>query len=79
MLGLSKWLSVKNPPANAGDARDADSVPELGRSPGAGNGNPLHYFCLENSMSIGGCTESDTTEHRSYICVLGWRQLYGCF
>ena len=31
---------VKNLPANAGDARDAGSVPELGRSPGGGNGNP---------------------------------------
>ena len=55
MLGLSKWLSVKNPPANAGDARDADSVPESGRSPGAGNGNPLHYSCLEISMVREAC------------------------
>ena len=29
------------------------SVPELGRSPGEGNGNPLHYSCLENSMDRG--------------------------
>ena len=41
---------VKNPPANAGDVRDAGSVPGLGRSPGEGNGNPLQYYCLENSM-----------------------------
>ena len=26
------------------------SIPELGRSPGEGNGNPLQYFCLENSI-----------------------------
>ena len=32
---------VKNPPANAGDARDMGSVPGLGRSPGEGNGSPL--------------------------------------
>jgi len=32
---------VKNPLANAGNRRDADSVPGLGRSPGEGNGNPL--------------------------------------
>ena len=32
---------VKNPPANAGDARDAGSILESGRSPGAGNGNSL--------------------------------------
>ena len=55
---------VKNPPANAGDARDA------GRSPGGGNGNPLQYSCLENPMDRGSwwatvhrVAESDTTEH----------------
>ena len=37
---------VKNPPANAGDARDMGLVPGLGRSPGEGNGNPLQYCCL---------------------------------
>ena len=36
---------VKNPPSNAGDAA---WVPGSGRSPGAGNGNPLPYSCLEN-------------------------------
>ena len=41
---------VKNPPANAGDAIDTDLIPGLGRSPGVGNGNPLQYSCLENSM-----------------------------
>ena len=38
---------VKNPPANAGDA---DSIPGSGRSPGEGNGNPLHYSCLGNPI-----------------------------
>ena len=47
---LRKWLSGKNLPANAGDARDEGSVPGPGRSPGVGNGNPLQYSCLENSM-----------------------------
>ena len=32
-------LAVENLPANAGDVRDAGSVPGLGRSPGEGNGN----------------------------------------
>ena len=41
---------VKNPPANAGDARDAGSISGSGRSPGVGTGNPLQYSCLENSM-----------------------------
>ena len=41
---------VKNPPANAGDARDAGSVPGSGRPPGEGNGNPLQYSCLETPV-----------------------------
>ena len=41
---------VKNPPANAGNARDTGSIPELGRSLGVRNGNPLQYSCLKNSM-----------------------------
>ena len=41
-------LVVKNLLANAGDLRDAVSVPRLGRCPGGGHSNPLQYFCLEN-------------------------------
>ena len=44
---------VKNQPANAGDARDAGFIPGLERSPGEGNGNPLQYSYLENSMDRG--------------------------
>ena len=44
---------VKNLPFNAGDTIDAGSVPESGRSSGIGNGNPLHYSCLGNSMDRG--------------------------
>ena len=40
-------LVVKNLPANAGEV---GSIPGSGRSPGEGNGNPLQYSCLENSM-----------------------------
>ena len=32
---------VKNPPVNSGDTGDIGLIPELGRSPGGGNGNPL--------------------------------------
>ena len=39
---------------NAGDVWDVGSIPGLGRSPGQGNGNPLQYSCLENSMDRGG-------------------------
>ena len=62
---------VKNLPVNAGNARDEGSIPASGRSPGVGNGNPLQYSCLENSMdrrtwrvgySPWGHKESDMTE-----------------
>ena len=57
-------LVVKNPPANAGDARDAGSIPGLGRSSRVGNGNSLQYSCLENPMDRGAWSrkESETTE-----------------
>ena len=48
-----RWLSGKNPPVNVEEARDADSIPGLGRSPGEGNGNPLQYSCLDNAMNKG--------------------------
>ena len=44
---------AKNPPAKAGDTRNMDSVPGSERSPGVGNGNPLQYSCMENSMDRG--------------------------
>ena len=46
-------LVVKNPPANTGDIRDADSVPGLRRSPGGEHGIPLQYSCLENLINRG--------------------------
>ena len=49
-LGLSWWVSGKNPPANAGDG---SSIPGLRRSPGEGNGNPLQYSCLELPLERG--------------------------
>ena len=58
---------VKDPPANAGDIRDAGSSPGSGRPPGGGNGNPLQYPCLENPMdrrawraAVHGVTKSRT-------------------
>ena len=38
---------------NAGDSRDAGSIPGLRRAPGEGNGSPLQYSCLENPMDRG--------------------------
>ena len=44
---------VKNPPAKAGDAGDAGSIPGLGRSPAREHGYPLLYSGLEKSMDRG--------------------------
>ena len=46
-------LVVKNPPANAGDARDMGLILGSERSPGGGNGHPLQYSGLENPMDRG--------------------------
>ena len=48
------WLSHKESARNVGEAAEAmGSIPGLARSPGEGNGNPLQYSCLENSMDRG--------------------------
>ena len=69
---MVQWY--KNLPAGAGDARNTSSIPGSGWSPGGGNGNPLQYSCLENSMDRGarqatvhGVTKLDTTEPISTI------------
>ena len=48
--GFPGGTVVKNLPANAGDARDAGSIPESERPIRGGNGIPLQYSCLKNSM-----------------------------
>ena len=50
-MGFPGGSVVENPPANVGDTGDACSIPGSGRSTGGGNGNPLQYSCLENSMN----------------------------
>ena len=68
---------VKNLPANA---EDTGSILESGRLPREGNGNPLQYSCLGNSMDRGAwwatihgvAKESDTTQQLNnyiYICT----------
>ena len=44
---------VKNPPANAGEARDVGSIPGSGRSPGGGHDNTPQYSYVENPMDRG--------------------------
>ena len=46
-------LVVKSPPAKPGHVRDADLIPELGRSTREGYGNPLQYSCSKNPMDRG--------------------------
>ena len=76
-MGFPGGSAVKNPPANAGDW---GSIPELGSSPGEGNGNPLRSSCLGNPMNRGawqatihGVTESQTQlsdySHRHHHAV----------
>ena len=62
-MGFPGGSDGKESACNAGDL---GSIPGLGRSPGEGNGNPLQYSCLQNSMGIGawraivhGVTKSD--------------------
>ena len=75
---------VKNSSANAGDARNVGSISGLGGSPGAGNGNPLQYFCLESPMilvgySLWGCKELTMTEqlntHITYVLLYRYRNV----
>ena len=71
---------VKNLPTSAGDAGDLGSVPRSGRSPGEGNGNPLHCSYLENLMDRGASwattmesKESDMTEYtRTHITMVSF-------
>ena len=58
---------VKKPPANA---EDTGSIPRLRRSPGEGNGNPIQYSCLENSMERGvwwATVQRDTELDMTYL------------
>ena len=54
-MGFPGSSVVKNLPASAGYTRDAGTIPGSGRAPGEGNGYPLQYCCLENSMDRGAC------------------------
>ena len=49
-VGLPGSSDVKE---SACEARDSGSIPRLGRFPRVGNGNPLQYSCLEDSMDSG--------------------------
>ena len=78
ILGFQGGTVVKNLPVNAGNAGDVNSVPEYQKSPGAGNGNPLQYSCLDSSMDRGawyatvhGATKSWTRLTNTHSCIAG--------
>ena len=67
LTGSFVFLGGSDGKESAGNAADPSLIPGSGRSPGEGNGNPLHYTCLENSMNRGavcatihGVTKSQT-------------------
>ena len=73
-------------PANAGDTGDMDSILGSGQFPGGGNGNPLQYSCLEDSMDRGawwatvpGVAESDTIGHAQKTQVISHETSLQCY
>ena len=52
-LALGSGFPGSGSKESACNARDLGSIPGSGKSPAGENGNPLHYFCLENSMDRG--------------------------
>ena len=53
VLYIGGFLGGSDGKESACDAGERGLIPGLGRSPGEGNGNPLHYSCLENPMDGG--------------------------
>ena len=68
-------LVVKNPPANAGDTRDAGSIPGLERSPGGGNGNWLQYSWLGNCIDAGAWRATVHGVAKSRTWLSNWAQM----
>ena len=68
-MGFPSGSAVKESACSAGDL---GLIPGLERSPGEGNGYPLLYSDLENSMDYSpwGCKELDTTEQLSVSLLL---------
>ena len=66
---------IKNPPANA---RDKDSIPRSGRSPGVGNGRSLQYSCLANPMDRGAwwATAHGVTKSQLWLSDLAHKHVH---
>ena len=78
-VGFLNGAVVKNLPANAGDTRDAGCISGLGRFPGVGNGNPLQYSCLENSMDRGAWQAAVYGIPKSWTQLSDWAHTHTCY
>ena len=81
LIGFPWWLSGKESTCNTGATEDTASIPESGRSPAEGNGNPLQWSCLENltdreawqataygvTKSMAQLSDSTTTSHSYFV------------
>ena len=81
-VGFPSSTSGKESVCNAGDTRDKHLITGIGRSPAEGNGNPLQYSCLENSMDRGvwqatvkGVTKSRTQLSTHTCTMVRWNIL----
>ena len=74
-IGFSSGSVVKNPPASTVDAGDLGSIPGSGKSPGEGNGYPLQYSCLENSMDRGGWRATVHGVAKSQTWLSNWARM----
>ena len=75
LLGFPGGSGVKNSPANAGDAGHMGLIPGSGRSPGGGNGNPLQYPWLENSLDRGALRDSVHGVAKSRTQLSDWARI----
>ena len=55
LTGLTRYPGGSDGVESACNAGDPAPIPGLGRSPGEGDGYPLHCSCLENPMDRGAC------------------------
>ena len=83
-LRLPRWLSSKKFACQAGDPA---SIPESGRSPGIGNGNPPQYSCLGNPMEGESCGLQDLAIKQQFfiqqysfiVSINNWLHKWYCF
>ena len=72
VMGFLDGSVVNNLSSNVGDSGSPDSILGLGRSPGEGNGNPLQYSCLENSMDRTGWQATVHGIAKSWTWLHNW-------